>query len=83
MIPFVNRTCDIVLPDDLEAKYINVREVIDELHSQCDTFTDVLEAVILMALGHFRLTCKSARKLEVAERMDFLVCGCPVEFRPI
>jgi hypothetical protein len=83
MIPFVNRTCDIVLPDDLEAKDINVREVIDKLRSQCDTFTDVFEAVVLMAPGRFRLTCKSARKLEVAEWMGFLECGCPVEFRPI
>jgi hypothetical protein len=83
MIPFVNRTCDIVLPNDLEAKDINVREVIDELRSQCDTFTDLFEAVVFMAPGRFRLTCKSARKLEVAERMGFLVRGCPVEFRPI
>ena len=83
MIPFVNRTCDIILSDHLDAKDINVREVIDELRSQCDSFTDMFEAVVFMAPGRFRLTCKSSRKLEAAEQMGLLVCGWPVEFRPI
>ena len=83
MIPFVNRTCDIILSDHLDAKDINVREVIDELCSQCDSFTDMFEAVVFMAPGRFRLTCKSSRKLEAAEQMGLLVRGWPVEFRPI
>lgn len=83
MIPFVNRTCDIILSDHLDAKDINVREVIDELRSQCDSFTDMFEAVVFMAPGRFRLTCKSSRKLEAAEQMGLLVRGWPVEFRPI
>jgi hypothetical protein len=80
MIPFVNRTCDIVLPDDLEAKDINVREVIDELRSQCDTFTDVFEAVVLMAPGRFldttALVC--ARQLRESRQAiaTYLPCSC-------
>ena len=61
MIPFVNRTIDIVLSDKLEAKAVNVREIIDELRSQCDNFADIYEAVILMAPGRYRVACKSSR----------------------
>jgi hypothetical protein len=83
MIPYINRTADILLSDNLEAKDVNVREVIDEFKSQCDTFADTFEAFVLMAPGRVRITCKSSRKLEVVEHTGFLVRGLPVEFKPI
>ena len=83
MIPFINRTVDIILSDRLEFRDVNVREVIDEFQSQCDDFHAMFEAFVLMAPGRYRVTCKSLRKLQAAEAMAFTVRGLPVEFQPI
>jgi hypothetical protein len=83
MIPFINRTVDIILSDRLEFWDVNVREVIDEFQSQCDDFHAMFEAFVLMAPGRYRVTCKSSRKLQAAEAMAFTVRGLPVEFQPI
>jgi hypothetical protein len=83
MIPFINRTADILLSDHIEARDVNVREVIDDFRGQFDNFTDIFEAIVFMAPGRYRITCKSARKLEVAENLGLLVRGHPVVFKPI
>ena len=36
-----------------------------------------------MALGWVCVTCKSARKLEIAENVGFVVCGLPAKFQAI
>jgi hypothetical protein len=48
MIPFINRTVDIILSDRLEACDVNVHEVIDEFQGQCDNFHDLFEAFVLI-----------------------------------
>ena len=83
MIPFINRTSDAVLSDRLDARQVNVREVIDEFKSQCESFSDLFEAFVLIAPGRIRVTCKSSRKLEIAEHVGFVVRGLPVEFVPV
>ena len=83
MIPFLNRSTDIVLSPQLEARDVNVREVIDELQSQFEDFTCVFEAVVLLSPGRYRVTCKSSRKLEIFVSTGFLVRGTPVEFKPL
>ena len=82
MIPYINRTCDVVLSDLLDHKDIRVREII-ELQSQFDNYTELLEAVVFMAPGCFRLTCKSSRKMENLEHTGFHVRGHPVDFVPV
>lgn len=76
MILYINRTADILLSDHLEAKDVNVREVIDEFKSQCDAFAETFEAFVLMAPGRVRVTCKSSRKLEAVEHTVFFVFWC-------
>ena len=83
MIPYINRTCDVVLSDLLDHKDIRVREIINELQSQFDNYTELLEAVVFMAPGRFRLTCKSSRKMENLEHTGFHIRGHPVEFVPV
>ncbi|CAB4031994.1 zinc finger CCHC domain-containing 3-like [Paramuricea clavata] len=83
MIPFINRTADILLSDHIEAHYVNVREVIDDFRGQFDNFTETFEAIVFMAPGRYRITCKSPRKLEAAENLGLLVRGHPVSFKPI
>ena len=83
MIPFLNRSTNIVLSSQLEARDVNVREVIDELQSQFEDFSAVFEAVVLFLQGCYRMTCKSSRKLEVFESTGFLVWGTPVEFKSL
>ena len=83
MIPFLNRSTDIVLSPQLEARDVNVREVIDELQSQFEDFNCVFEAVVLLSPGRYRVTCKSSRKLEIFVSTGFLVRGTPVEFKPL
>ena len=77
MIPYINRTVDILLSDRLEAHTVNVREVIDEFKGQCDNFEELFEAFVLMAPGRFRITCRSLRKLEIVENQGFLFVACP------
>ena len=79
MIPYINRTCDVVLSDLLDHKDIRVREI----QSQFDNYTELLEAVVFMAPGRFRLTCKSSRKMENLEHTGFHIRGHPVEFVPV
>ncbi len=83
MIPFLNRSTDIVFSPQLEARDVNVREVIDELQSQFEDFNSVFEAVVLLSPGRYRVTCKSSRKLEIFESTGFLVRGTPVDFKPL
>ena len=83
MIPYVNRTVDVILSTQLEARDVNVREVIDELKSQFNGYADIFEAVVLVSPGTYRITCKSSRKLELFEAAGFFVRGLPVEVKPI
>lgn len=83
MIPYINRTADISLSSEIDAKDVNVREVIDEFRGQCDDFSSTFEAFVLMAPGRFRVTCKSARKLEIVENTGYFVRGLPVHFHPV
>ena len=73
MIPHVNRTCDVVLSDHIEAHRVNVKEVIDEFRGQVDDYTSIFEAIVMMAPGRFRITFKGARKMEAAEHSGLLV----------
>ena len=83
MIPYINPTCYVVLSDLLDHKDIRVREIVNELQSQFDNYTELLEAVVLMAPVRFRITCKSSRKMENLEHTGFHVRGHPVDFVPV
>ena len=83
MIPFVNRTADVILHSEIEARDVNVREIIEEFRGQADSYMDIFEAVVFMAPGRYRVTFKSARKLEVAENFGFTIRGFPVTFKPV
>ena len=83
MIPHLNKTVDILLSERIDARTVNVREVIDDLRGQVDDYTAVFEAVVLMAPGRFRVTFKSSCKMEVAENSGLLVWGLPVDFVPV
>jgi hypothetical protein len=63
MIPFVNRTADVILHSEIEPRDVNVREVIEDFRGQVDSYTDIIEKVVLMVPGRYRVTFKSARKL--------------------
>lgn len=80
MIPYINRTVEAVISSKIEAKDVAIGEIIDEFKSQHDNFKDVFEALVLIAPGHARITCKSERKLTAVLNMDFFVQGFPVEF---
>ena len=71
MIPCINRTSDIILSSHLEARDVNVREVIDEFQSQIEDFESIFEPFVLMAPGRVHVTCKSAHKLEITEKCWF------------
>ena len=83
MIPFMNCTVDIILSDHLEACDVNVCELIDEFQGQCDNFHNLVEAFVLIVPGHYRITCKSARKLAMVEALDFTFRGLPVVFQSV
>ena len=83
MIPYINRTWDVILLSQLQARDVNSREIIDDFRNQSDDFDSMFEAFVLMAPGRVRITCKSARKLEIAENFGFVVCGLPAEFKPV
>ncbi len=83
MIPYINRTSDVILSDHIEAARVNVKEVIDEFRGQVDDYKSVFEAIVLMAPGRYRVTFKSHRKMEVAEHTGLTVRGLPVDFRPV
>ncbi len=84
MIPYINRSSDVILSSQLDAKDVNIREVIDDFRSQSpDDFDSLFEAFVMMAPGRVRITCKSARKLEIAENFGFVVRGLPATFKPI
>ena len=83
MIPHINKTVDVILSELIEARKINVRNVIDEFTGQVDDYKSIFEAVVFMAPGRFRVTFKSSRKMEIAEHTGLTVGGFPVEFRPV
>ena len=83
MIPHLNKMVDILLSERIDARTVNVREVIDDLRGQVEDYTAVFEAVVLMAPGRFRVTFKSSRKMEVTENSGLLVRGLPVDFVPV
>ena len=83
MVPYVNRTSDILLSDQLDIHQVNVREVIDEFRSQTNDFKEMFEAFVYMAPGRFRVNCKNAGKLEVAENFGYAVRGLPVTFKAV
>ena len=62
---------------------MNVREVIDELCGQFEDYKSVLEAVVLMSPGRYRLTFRSSRKLASAEQAGLIIRGLPVTFQPV
>ena len=83
MIPFINKTVDVLIPQPIEARTVNVREVIDEFRGQVDDYTSFFEAIVFMAPGRFRVTFKSARKMEIAMNSGLVVRGHPVEFKSV
>ena len=83
MVPFLNQTFDFLLSDLLEARDVNVRVVIDAFKSQCEQFSDCIEAIVLISPGRFRVTCKSSRKLEIIQNMDFTVRDFPGTFQSV
>lgn len=83
MIPYLNRTVDMLISSHIEAKDVSIREIIDEFKSQHEHFTDVFEAFVLISPGRARITCKSARKLTAVMNTDFFVRGYPVQFENI
>ena len=83
MIPFINKTVDVLLPEQIEARTVNVREVIDEFRGQVDDYTSFFEAIVFMAPGRFRVTFKSARKMEIAMNTRLIVRAFPVEFKSV
>ena len=78
MIPFINRSVDFMLSDQIEARDVNVREVIDEIRGQFQDYTSIFEAVVLISPGRYRVTCKSSRKLAIVEEASFTVRGLPI-----
>jgi hypothetical protein len=82
-IPFVDRTADVILHSEIEARDVNVREVIEDFRGQVDSYTDIFEVVVLMVPGRYCVTFKRARKLEVAGNFGFTICGFPVTFKPV
>ena len=83
MIPFINKTVDVLLPEPIEARDVNVCEVIDEFRGQVEDYTSFFEAIVFMAPGRFRVTFKSARKMEIAKNSGLIVRGYPVEFKSV
>ncbi len=83
MIPFINRSVDFMLSDQIEARDVNVREVIDEIRGQFQDYTSIFEAVVLISPGRYRVTCKSSRKLAILEEASFTVRGLPISFKSI
>ena len=83
MIPFINKTVDVLIPEPIEARTVNVREVIDEFRGQVEDYTSFFEAIVFMAPGRFRVTFKSARKMEIAMNAGLIVRGYPVEFKSV
>ena len=83
MIPFIDKTVDVLIPEPIEARTVNVREVIDEFRGQVDDYKSFFEGIVFMAPGRFRVTFKSARKMEIAMNADLIVCGFPVEFKSV
>ncbi len=83
MIPFINRSVDFLLSDQIEAHDVNVREVIDDIRGQFEDYLSTFEAVVLISPGRYRVTCKSSRKLAIVEEAGFTVRGLPITFRSI
>ena len=83
MIPFIYKTVDVLLPEPIEARDVNVCEVIDEFRGQVEDYTSFFEAIVFMAPGRFRVTFKSARKTEIAKNSGLIVRGYPVEFKSV
>ena len=81
MIPYINKRVDVILSEHIEARTVNVREIIDEFHRQVDDYTSIFEAIVFMAPGRFRVTFKSARKMEISMNTCLVVRGFPVEFK--
>ncbi|CAB4040591.1 Hypothetical predicted protein [Paramuricea clavata] len=44
---------DVILHCEIEARDVNVREVIEDFCGQVDSYTDIFEAVVLMAPGRY------------------------------
>ena len=83
MIPFIDKTLDILIPEPIEAPTVNVREVIDEFRGQVYDYTSFFEAIVFMAPGRFRVTFKSARKMEISVNAGLILRGYPVEFKSV
>ena len=83
MIPFINRSVDLILSNQIEAHDVNVREVIDKIRGQFQDYTSIFEAVVLISSGRYRVTYKSSQKLAIVEEGSFTVRGLPISFRSI
>ena len=53
MIPYINKTVDVILSEHIEARTVNVRDIIDELRGQVDDYTSILKPLFLWLLGDF------------------------------
>ena len=83
MIPYINKTVDVIISEHIEARTVNVREIIDEFRGQVDEYTSFFEAVVFMGPGRFRVTFKSACKMGIAMHAGLIVRGYPVEFKSV
>ena len=83
MIPYINKTVDVLISEHTEARTVNVHEVIDEFRRQVEDYRSIFEAIVYMPPGRSRVTFKSARKMEIAMNTGLIVRGFPVEFKSV
>ncbi len=50
MIPYTNRTSDVILSSQLQAHDVNVREIIDEFRIQSNDFDSIFEEFVLIGI---------------------------------
>ena len=71
------------MSEHIEARTVNVREVIDEFRGQVHHYTSIFEAVVFMATGRIYVTFKSARIMEIGMNTGLVFRGFPVEFKSV
>lgn len=81
-IPYSNRTLDVDLPLLPTVTKITVKEVIEDFYKQLpNTFTDWLEAFVMMSPRRVRVTCKTARAAEELLHSGLSFQGHPIFMR--
>ena len=83
MIPFINKTVDILIHEPIEGRTVNGREVVDEFRGKVEDYTSFFEPLFLWPLADFASPFKSARKMEIAKKSGLIVRGFPVEFKSV